>query len=131
MGALGLALGICGAIAGANIIVELLFRSTVFSLFLKVIPVILHSVLPNDAIVLWFNARTARNLVPKLRRCVDLFFAHTCCFRVCIRVLGFLDIGLTEDIRHWDCLVDCLVCSPDYQLHVGGNNSVCFGIKIS
>lgn len=62
LGMLGLALGICGAIAGANIIVEQLFGSTLFTTFLKAIPAFLQSFFPNDATILWFTVRANRNL---------------------------------------------------------------------
>jgi hypothetical protein len=62
LGILGLALGICGVIAGANIIVEQFFNDKLFSAFLKAIPVFLQSFFPNDATILWFTVRANRNI---------------------------------------------------------------------
>jgi len=103
LGALGLALGICGAIAGANIIAELLFRSTIFSLFLKVIPAILHSVLPNDAAILWFTDRANKNLYGSWDVALIYFafmpiiiaFYVGCWVFLILDILGVFDIGTT------------------------------------
>ncbi len=55
-------MGISGAIAGSYIIVERLTGSTLFSIFLKVMPALLRAILPNDETILWFTIRAERNL---------------------------------------------------------------------
>ena len=59
---LGLALSISGAIAGVYIIAEQLFKSTVFTVFLKALPAFLQSFFPNDATILWFTVQANKNL---------------------------------------------------------------------
>jgi hypothetical protein len=112
LGALGLALGICGAIAGANIIAELIFRSTIFSLFLKVIPAILQSVLPNDAAILWFTDRANKNLYGSWDVALIYFavmpiiiaFYVGCWVFLVLDILGVFDIG-TKWLIVWFALV--------------------------
>ncbi len=59
---LGLALGISGAIAGVYIIAEQLFKSTVFTVFLKVLPAFLQSFFPNSTTILWFTVQANKSL---------------------------------------------------------------------
>lgn len=59
---LGLALSISGAIAGVYIIAEQLFKSTIFTVFLRAVPAFLQAFFPNDAAIMWLTVQANRNL---------------------------------------------------------------------
>ncbi|MBE3140157.1 MAG: hypothetical protein IMZ53_06200 [Thermoplasmata archaeon] len=99
---LGLVLGISGAIAGVYIIAEQLFKSTVFTIFLKAIPAFLQSFFPNDAAILWFTVRANQNLYTSWHIAL-IYFVLTptifalfigCWLFLMLALLGIFNIGI-------------------------------------
>jgi hypothetical protein len=98
---LGLALGISGAIAGSYIIIERLIKTTLFSLFLKAIPLYIQSLIPYDATINRFIVHANRDFYSSwdvafiyllLMPIIFVSFAGCWVFLV-LKLLGILDIG--------------------------------------
>lgn len=99
---LGLALGISGAIAGVYIIVEQLFKSTIYTVFLSAIPIFVRAFFPNDAVITWFAIQANRNLYTNWSIAL-IYFVLTpiifalfigCWLFLALALLGIFNIGV-------------------------------------
>ncbi len=99
---LGLALGISGVIAGVYIIVEQLFKSTIYTVFLSLIPIFARAFFPNDAAITWFTIQANRNLYTNWSIAL-IYFVLTpiifalfigCWLFLVLALLGIFNIGV-------------------------------------
>jgi len=99
----GLALGISGAIAGVYIIVEQLFRSTIYTVFLSVVPIFARAFFPNDAAITWFTIQANRDPYTNWSNALIYFFLTPILFALftgfwlflVLALLGIFNIGVT------------------------------------
>jgi hypothetical protein len=92
---LRLTLGISGAIAGVNIIVEQLFKSTIFTVFLNAIPAYLRVSFPSDELITWFTIRANRNLYTSWDIALIYFVLTSITFALFIGCWAFLVLTVT------------------------------------
>ena len=128
---LGLALAISGAIAGVYIIVEQLSKSTIYTVFLIVIPIFVRAFFPNDVaiIVVYYSGQSES--IYQLEYCVYLLCSDTSSFRIVCGILVVSGIGIIGNIQYRNDMVDCLVHPHICESYGISNNAIRRGNKVS